>query len=55
MYLLLTLHIKLSVILPEKEKGGGLFENSREVQYGASKLWQNHRQVQQTKERKFIF
>lgn len=27
-----------------------LLRNNRELQFGASELWQNHREVQQTKE-----
>ena len=31
-----------------------LFENKRELHFRTSKLWQNHRQVQQAKERNVI-
>lgn len=43
--MLLTLN--LPVILPAKV---GLFRNRRELQFGASRLWQNHRQVGRTRE-----
>lgn len=40
------------VILPAKKKKMGLFKNNKGLQFGISKLWQNHRQVQnkQTRE-----
>lgn len=43
------------VILPEKKMG--LFRNNKGLQFGISKLWQNHRQVQnkQTNKRRTLF
>lgn len=48
---MLAFSIKLPIVLPAKMD---LFGNKRELQFRTSKLWQNHRQVQQAKERNII-